>query len=205
MIRTLIAIMLALPFATLGIAHGAERSAFLKMRGPATPPMGWVQFCRDLPEDCKTRKTAARVISLNHDRWKQLVIVNAQINAAIEQVSDLDHYGLEEYWTYPVDGKGDCEDIVLEKKRRLVALGWASESLLITVVRDLDGEGHAVLTVVSDRGDLVLDNHTDTIRLWHETGYQFVKRQSQLNPNLWERIDTMPAADPAMVARSGQP
>jgi len=51
--------------------------------------------------------------------------------------------------------------------------------------RDRDGDGHAVLTVVTDRGDLVLDNQAADILTWQETGYRFVKRQSQGDPNLW--------------------
>jgi hypothetical protein len=48
------------------------------------------------------------------------------------------------------------------------------------VVVDANGEGHAVLTLLTDRGDLVLDNKTNDILPWHRTGYVFVKRESQL-------------------------
>jgi predicted transglutaminase-like cysteine proteinase len=57
------------------------------------------------------------------------------------------------------------------------------EALLVTVVRDKRDEGHAVLTVITDKGDYVLDNQSKDILLWSETGYSFVKRQSQSNPN----------------------
>ncbi|WP_163609120.1 transglutaminase-like cysteine peptidase, partial [Klebsiella pneumoniae] len=93
------------------------------------------------------------------------------------------------YWTYPVDGKGDCEDLVLEKKRRLIALGVPREALLITVVRDLNGDGHAILTVVTDRGDYVLDNFSNEVKLWHETGYRFIKRQAQTDANQWVSLN----------------
>ena len=55
----------------------------------------------------------------------------------------------------------------------------------MTVVKDLQGNGHAILTVKSGKGELILDNLTDDIRAWDETGYMFVKRQSQENPNIW--------------------
>ncbi len=42
-----------------------------------------------------------------------------------------------------------------------------------------------MLTVTTDKGDYVLDNQNDDILLWSETGYRFVKRQSQSNPNVW--------------------
>ena len=35
---------------------------------------------------------------------------------------------------------------------------------------------HAVLTVTTDKGDLVLDNKKEDILLWSMTGYRFVKR-----------------------------
>ena len=59
----------------------------------------------------------------------------------------------------------------------------------MTVVMRANGEGHAVLTVLTDRGDLILDNLTDEVPVWDETAYRYVKRQSTKNPGLWERID----------------
>ena len=60
----------------------------------------------------------------------------------------------------------------------LIQSGWPREVLLVTVVRDKKEEAHAVLTVTTDKGDYVLDNQTQDILLWSETGYRFVKRQS---------------------------
>jgi predicted transglutaminase-like cysteine proteinase len=39
--------------------------------------------------------------------------------------------------------------------------------------------------VNTDKGDFVLDNQNDDILLWSRTGYRFVKRQSQSDPNVW--------------------
>jgi predicted transglutaminase-like cysteine proteinase len=47
------------------------------------------------------------------------------------------------------------------------------------------GEGHAVLTVRTNRGEYVLDNLNKDVLPWSKTGYRFVKRQSQRNPNVW--------------------
>ena len=55
----------------------------------------------------------------------------------------------------------------------------------MTIVRDLNGEGHAILTVKTDRGEFVLDNLRDEILPWDETGYRFIKRQAQDDPNVW--------------------
>jgi predicted transglutaminase-like cysteine proteinase len=41
---------------------------------------------------------------------------------------------------------------------------------LMTIVRDLNGQGHAILTVKTDRGDFVLDNLSADVRPWSATG-----------------------------------
>jgi predicted transglutaminase-like cysteine proteinase len=76
----------------------------------------------------------------------------------------------------------------------LIEAGWPREALLLTLVRGADGEGHAVLTVTTDKGDYVLDNMSWDILLWSKIGYRFVKRQSQYDPNVWVSLgDPAPA------------
>lgn len=176
-----------------------RRVASLAAGAATSAPIGWVQFCNENPVDCAQRSPAARSVTLTSAAFAQLARINVQVNREIQQVTDLELFGVEEYWTYPVDGKGDCEDLVLEKKRRLIALGVPREAMLITVVRDLNGDGHAILTVVTDRGDYVLDNFTNEVKLWHETGYRFIKRQSQTDPNQWVSLNGG-AAGPQLVA-----
>ena len=66
--------------------------------------------------------------------------------------------------------------------------GMSLSNLLITVVRKPDGEGHAVLTVRTDKGDFVLDNLTDAVRQWDATGYRFLKRQATDHTGRWVTI-----------------
>jgi predicted transglutaminase-like cysteine proteinase len=169
--------------------------------GPATrPPIGWVDFCVEYPTECNVKPTAPRDIVLNNKSWSDLVRVNDWVNKTIKPMTDMDHWGVVEKWSYPDDGYGDCEDYVLLKRRMLVQAGWPREALLITVVRDKKDEGHAVLTVKTDKGDYVLDNQAETIVLWSETGYRFVKRQSQSDPNVWVSLgDPRPAAATAAM------
>ena len=81
-------------------------------------------------------------------------------------------------------------------RRFLENLGFAAEALLITVVLDEKKEGHAVLTVVTEEGDFVLDNRRDEIRRWSDLDYIFLKRQSQRDPRLWVALtkEEKPAA-----------
>jgi hypothetical protein len=49
-----------------------------------------------------------------------------------------------------------------------------------------------VQVLIHDKGDYVLDNLNKNILLWSATGYRFVKRQSQANPNVWVSLDRQP-------------
>jgi predicted transglutaminase-like cysteine proteinase len=149
------------------------------------PPIGWVQFCADNPAECRTGNMPKQIAKMDDKKWKQLQRINRDVNEEVEPISDMDQWNTLEKWSFPTTGKGDCEDYVLEKRRRLVEAGWPIQSLLITVVREKNGNGHAVLTVKTDRGDLVLDNQEARIKAWTETGYRFIKRQSEENQNKW--------------------
>ncbi len=127
-----------------------------------------------------------RVCSL-WEAWTDLVRVNTWVNRVIKPLTDIEHWGVLERWSYPDDGYGDCEDDVLLKRRMLMQSGLPWEALLITVVRDEKTEGHAVLMVRNDKGDYILDNQNKNILLWSKTRYRFVKRQSKPTPTCWSR------------------
>ena len=148
-------------------------------------PIGWIDFCTQNPRDCAGGPTQARDVVLTTKAWRDLVQVNTWVNNAIKPMTDLDHWGVVEKWSYPDDGYGDCEDYVLLKRRMLMESGWPRAALLITVVREKNGNGHAVLTVKTDKGEFILDNQEERILLWSESAYHYVKRQSQSDPNRW--------------------
>jgi len=68
------------------------------------------------------------------------------------------------------------------------------------VVRDERGDGHAILTVRTNKGEFVLDNLREGVQPWTATPYRFVKRQSQTDPNLWVDIGDF-ATSPRVAAR----
>jgi predicted transglutaminase-like cysteine proteinase len=179
-----------------------ERVMHVSVGDTSRPPIGWVEFCNENPRECATQATSPRDVVLTPKAWKDLVRVNKWVNDTIRPVTDMDHWGVVEKWSYPDTGKGDCEDYVLLKRRMLMQAGWPREALLITVVRDKKGEGHAVLTVKTDKGDFVLDNQAEDVLLWMDTGYRFVKRQSQSDPNVWVALgDPRPATTTAAASR----
>jgi len=157
-------------------------------------PIGWVEFCADNPNDCRSSASQPRDIVMTQTAWRDLLRVNRWVNENIKPMTDMDHWGVIEKWSYPTDGYGDCEDYVLLKRKMLIDAGWPREALLITVVRDKNGDGHAVLTVKADKGEFILDNQNEDVLAWSDTGYRYVKRQSQSDPNVWVSLgDSRPA------------
>lgn len=171
--------------ASLGNYVVTEDAVFMAVGAPTNAPIGWIEFCVEYKPECMTRPSAPRDVVFTAKAWADMVKVNNWVNDSIKPITDLEHWGVAERWNYPDDGKGDCEDYVLLKRRMLMRAGWPREALLITVVRDKKGDGHAVLTVKTNRGEFVLDNQETEILPWHKTGYRFVKRQSQSDPNVW--------------------
>ena len=185
---TLVALVMFTSPASASSPVDLSNPAFAPANGPTSIPVGAADFCRRDREDCLPNTHVVEVEPLTSASWNQLVAVNDQVNAAIVPETDEDHYHLAEYWTYP-DGRGDCEDIALEKQRELVKAGWDQSTLLMTVVRERDGNGHAVLMVRTDRGDLVLDNQNGKVLVWNDTNYQYIKRQSQADAGKWVAIN----------------
>lgn len=168
---------------------GLDRaSPYMRVYGVAQPPYGFVEFCQRMRAECRQGPPEEQRFSATPERLMELDIINRTVNREIAPATDLEVYGQTEYWTIPTT-RGDCEDYALLKRRLLMARGWPAGALLMTVVRDDKGEGHAVLTARTVQGDFLLDNKVDEVKAWHRTGYEFIMRQSYLNPHLWMSLD----------------
>lgn len=142
-------------------------------------------------------------VKLTAQNLRILKRINQKTNGSIKPVSNYEHWGtMMDHWDYPVDGKGDCKIYALYKRKLLMDAGFPRQALLMTVVRDLNNEGHTILTVKTDKGDLVLDNLVDEVRPWNATGYYFLKRQSQQNPNIWVSINQRGGTSKRMTPNS---
>ncbi len=181
-------------------AAGPPRAAFALVGEPATAPFGWVDFCRRHDGECDGGKLAPLDINLTAGAIKELERLNQWVNGHIEPVADLDHWGVVDQWDYPTDRKGDCEDYAILKRRLLLEEGFPRQALLMTVVKDARNEGHALLTIKTNLGEFVLDNLNNEMKRWDQTGYRFVKRQSQSDQNLWVQIGE-PTPAPEYVSR----
>jgi predicted transglutaminase-like cysteine proteinase len=193
------------PFERASLQAGppSERATYIAVGETVRAPIGWAEFCLRYKPECDTKPSAPRDVVLSGKAWSDLSNVNDWVNQSIKPLTDLEHWNVVEQWDYPTDGYGDCEDYVLLKRRMLIQAGWPREALLITVVRDKKGDGHAVLTVKTNRGEYILDNQINEILAWNKTGYRFVKRQSQSDPNSWVALDE-PRMAPPVVSAHGE-
>ncbi len=158
------------------------------LRGPGSPekpPSGFVAFCARNIADCRAPSDAPETVTLTEDTWAKLEEVNLTVNQAIQPLDDSVHYGTVEYWTVPSDGYGDCDDYVLAKRKMLMLLGIPEPALRIAVVLTRSRVRHAVLTVVTDRGDYVLDNRRSEILPRSKTDYTWVERQDPASSTGW--------------------
>jgi predicted transglutaminase-like cysteine proteinase len=165
-----------------------QMSPYMRVFGQAIAPFGFVQFCEASPQDCAPGIMREQRFQATPERLSELDEVNRAVNKAVQPITDMELYGVSERWTIPVD-RGDCEDYALLKRQMLIRRGWPVSSLLMTVVRDENGDGHAVLTARTAQGDFVLDNKVDAVKLWHQTPYDFVMRQSFIDPKVWVSLN----------------
>ncbi|WP_246592305.1 transglutaminase-like cysteine peptidase [Aminobacter anthyllidis] len=114
-----------------------------------------------------------------------MVEINNFVNASVQPLTDQEIFGVEEKWGWFPEVVGDCEDYALIKRKLLNEKGSPLGSLLMTVSRGAKRGGHAVLTVLTERGDFVLDNVEQKVLLWRDVEIYFLKRQAQKDPNSW--------------------
>jgi predicted transglutaminase-like cysteine proteinase len=144
------------------------------------------EFCLRNPGECDLG--GQTIIELTPDNWKGLLEVNLTVNRDVELYLDKDQYQEEEFWNYPSSGYGDCEDIALEKRSRLVRRGFPRGALRIAIgYHKKTLISHAVLTVETRQGTFVMDSIKDQIYIWYKTPYNFETRER--TDGRWERYD----------------
>ena len=150
-------------------------------------PIGHYDYCKQNRADCGYKTNNTNPVKLTRARWAEMVEANTHANSVVKPVTDKQYYGVEELWVLPKT-HGDCEDFALLKRKQLMRQGWPASSLLVTVVRQNNGDGHAVLTVRTDRADYILDNLDGKIHQWNKTEYTYLKRVSAKHSGRWEDI-----------------
>jgi predicted transglutaminase-like cysteine proteinase len=185
----------------------SQDASFAPIGETKPTPYGWLHFCAAQSAECEPAPSLPELVRLTSQAWAELNKINTVVNGQIEPIGDEDHYRIYEqdilnWWTYPDDGKGNCNDYVLMKRKLLIEAGWPKAAILMTVVVDHAGDGHLILMVRTHRGDLILDNMRQEILPWDRTGYRFIKRQSAFDPNAWVSIQ---ADSDLRLAAAGDP
>ncbi len=152
--------------------------------GPKTlAPFASVVFCMQHRDQC-VNTGGPLIMVLDKNRKSQLISVNNSVNHTIRPINDKPG---ADVWSIDVTA-GDCEDFALTKRKKLMQLGWSSESLKIAVAITSNGEGHAVLVAKTSEGDLVLDNRFNAIKEWRKTDLRWVMAQTGDNPKYWAKV-----------------
>jgi predicted transglutaminase-like cysteine proteinase len=185
---TLLLLTMAMQFFAWGTADAAG-PAFMHTGGRTTQPVGHYEFCQKISRECSERTPTQAPIELTRKLWARIVSINNSVNSEIAPRTDMELWGKEEVWSYPNSGFGDCEDYALAKRRALMSIGVPAGDLLMTVARQRNGDGHAVLTVRTSLGEFILDNLGSKVLSWTDTDYTYLKRQSSENSGIWVTIN----------------
>lgn len=192
----------AFPFAALFLISNASVAFALSARGvgrmptgqvahivekqPIVPPFAQILFCVQNPAECQDNAGPSE-IELNADRMRELNQINKSVNRSIRGVNDRSDQMAGDVWKVNVRS-GDCEDFALTKRSMLMARGWSSRALRIATGQTRSGEGHAVLVVKTDHGDLVMDNRFGTIKTVERTDLLWETIQSEADPLIWHKL-----------------
>ncbi|SDB45583.1 transglutaminase-like cysteine proteinase BTLCP [Desulfonatronum thiosulfatophilum] len=113
-----------------------------------------------------------RTTDRNKTDLKKLEKVNQFFNTRIMYATDIEIWGVEDYWATPFEflsrNAGDCEDFAIAKYFTLKAIGVKEERLNILYVKALQyGIAHMVLAYYEtpEAEPLILDNYMDSILL----------------------------------------
>lgn len=161
---------------------GTPNAGFLPIKRAAAAPEGATALCRTYDWACAGATNDAPA---GADVVKLAAQVNRAANAKIRPITDQKQYAVAERWTLPSQRGGDCEDYALYKKQALIKAGISPDRLLIAAVLDRKRQVHAVLILRSDLGDFVLDNMTNRVLGWNQTGYTFLRMQDPRQPSQW--------------------
>jgi predicted transglutaminase-like cysteine proteinase len=163
----------------------ALQAAYITARSAAVAPQGFAALCGRYSWLCAVSKTRGLPGAAGLALARR---INIQVNRSTPEIEDSAQYGVRDYWALPTARGGDCEDIAMLKKERLVRAGYPAQDLMIATVLDRSRQNHAVLVARTRLGDFVLDNLRNTVLPWNSTGYTFITMQNPKAPHRWEAV-----------------
>ena len=172
-------------FALLPVAYALDLGPLRMPIGASTvAPFAFIEYCVRYPKRCAP-DPEAREIEIDDRVLSELMLVQRLVNRSI--IYRPDPPGVELSWTENAK-IGDCDDYALTKRARLLDAGWPSSALLLATARVPSGEEHIVVVVVTNSGDLVLDNLRPNVLNWGKLPYRWLKRSSPHDPREWNIV-----------------
>lgn len=162
-------------------------AAFINGSRPVLGPFGHTVMCSRKPDLCTAPEKAYQEVALNTLNKALIEHVNLEINRTIRYRPDPIDMGIADRWRVAVT-EGDCEDIALAKRQRLIELGFPAGAMRLAVGHVETGEGHAVLVLRTEGGDVILDNRRDDVVAWNDHDMRWSMIQSAENPRRWLAI-----------------
>jgi predicted transglutaminase-like cysteine proteinase len=129
------------------------------------------------PAQCKDDREAGGTLHLDSKTGALIASVNNSVNRATTWIVDSVTDGRQEHFGFVKNGMGDCEDMAITKRAMLHQAGIPLHKLRIAIGKNARGELHAVLLVLTDKGDLVLDSPEFEIRDWRKARLTWLTRQ----------------------------
>lgn len=129
--------------------------------------------------------------------------VNSEVNRSVVQVYDSVSIGRDEYWQRPTPGKslyGDCEDIAIEKRMRLLEAGYPADKMFFAVAYLPRYGLHVLLVARMADGDYVMDSLSPHILRWSDIRYSWLRLQSIDDPMKWTRVGAPALGEPVRIA-----
>lgn len=114
---------LLIPLSFLAACMGATSPPAMLDGSLTAPPAGWLDFCKRNADD-----PYCRPLSLTSERRQQLRAVHHAV-ASLGARDDARLFQRTDYWTRAGAQGGDCEDLALAARARLMELGWPPRSL----------------------------------------------------------------------------
>ena len=151
-------------------------------------PFAFIEFCVRYSVRCRP-SSELQTISVDDNKLSELTLVQRLVNRSITPRPDPP--GTDLSWMENAK-VGDCDDYAMTKRGRLLDSGWPASAVLLAIAVVPNGEHHIVVVVVTESGDLVLDNLRPNVIQWTKLPYRWIKRSSPYDPREWQVIAKHP-------------
>lgn len=149
-------------------------------------PYRIIDFAQHHPDIIKMAKHQSGdsgILQITPVLREKIAEINYEANMDITWTSDEVAWGVDDLWELPCVFKGkmydDCDSIVLWKFKKLLEAGLPSAPMMFVQGYDELGEGHAILVIATQEGDIALDNRQHdltTVQHLKSLGYNLMWR-----------------------------